>query len=106
VAAARSGNINPWPDGTQLAHYVWNSSTNPNIEGADAPGTFRAITLMSRRGLAAPQDGGWAYGVWGGVDLTANPDPTFDRACVNCHTDLVLDQDYVFTRPGAMPTLP
>jgi cytochrome P460 len=106
VAAARSGNINPWPDGTQLAHYVWTSSTNPNIDGAVAPGAFGAITLMSRRGLAAPQDGGWAYGVWSGLDLAPSEDPVFDRACVNCHTDLVLDQDYVFTRPGAMPTLP
>jgi hypothetical protein len=106
VEAARSGNINPWPDGSQLAHYVWMSSTNPNIPDAVAPGPFGAITLMTRRGLAAPQDGGWAYGVWSGLDLAPNPDPLFDRACVDCHTATVPDQDYVFTRPGVMPTLP
>ena len=49
-------------------------------------------------------DGGWAYGNWATPELTAPADPEFDRGCVDCHTATVADNDYVFTRPGPLPT--
>jgi Cytochrome P460 len=48
-------------------------------------------------------DGGWAYGAWNGANLTAPPAADFDRGCVNCHVGSVAENDYVFTRPGALP---
>jgi hypothetical protein len=107
VEAARAGGeaIDPWPEGSMLAHYVWAAGTNPDYEAMVAPGAFAALTFMVRNGVTFAEDGGWAYGVWNTAELTppAAAEPQFDRGCVNCHTDLVEDQDYVFTRPGAFP---
>jgi hypothetical protein len=104
VNAARSGNINPWPTGTMLAHYVWARGENPVAPEMFAPLAFGAFTLMVKPpGLR--EDGGWQYGVWGTSALVPSADPQFDRDCVNCHTGLVQDQDFVFTRPGALPPL-
>jgi hypothetical protein len=105
VAAARSGETDPWPDGTMIAQYVWAPGTNPVSAATVVPGDFRALTLMVRDSDKYAADGGWAYGVWRGTDLTPPVESTFDRACVNCHTESVRDNDYVFTRPGALPTL-
>ena len=105
VNAARSGQTKPWPDGSMIAQYVWAPGTNPVSANTVAPGDFRALTLMVRDSDEYAADGGWAYGVWMGPTLTPPTDPAFDRACVNCHTDEVADNDYVFTRPGALPTL-
>lgn len=103
VTAARSGAINPWPTGAMLAHFVWASGENPDAPEMVAPGAFGAFTLMVKRGAALPVDGGWQYGVWGTSALVPSADPQFDRDCVSCHTGLVSDQDFVFTRPGALP---
>ncbi len=105
VNAARSGQTDPWPDGTMLARYVWAPGTNPVSANTVAPGDFRALTLMVRDSGDYAADGGWAYGLWRGTELTPPTEPAFDRDCVNCHTDEVADNDYVFTRPGALPTL-
>ena len=48
-------------------------------------------------------DGGWAYGNWQGATLAAPEQADFDRGCVDCHTNNVADNDYVFTIPGAIP---
>ena len=45
------------------------------------------------------------YGNWGTSALVPSTDAQFDRDCVSCHTGLVGDQDFVFTRPGALPPL-
>jgi hypothetical protein len=103
VNAARSGQTNPWPDGTQLAHIQWGVGTNPDWEAMIAPGNFARITLMERASARYASDGGWAYGVWNGAELRP-PAAGFDRDCVNCHTGTVADNDYVFTIPGPLPT--
>jgi hypothetical protein len=107
VDAARSGDTNPWPDGAMLAHYVWAAGDNPDAMGTINPVAFNAITLMEKNAGDYAADGGWAYANWATPELTAPTDPEFDRACVNCHTDTVgPDNDYVFTRPGVLPTMP
>ena len=102
VEAARSGETNPWPEGSMLAHYVWAAGDNPVAPDTINPVAFNAITLMVKNSGEYGADGGWAYGVWSGADLTA-ADPDFDRACVNCHTSNVADNDFVFTKPGSLP---
>jgi len=102
VDAARSGETNPWPDGAMLAHYVWASGDNPDAPDTINPIAFNAITLMVKDSGAYGADGGWAYGVWSTADLTAAA-PDFDRACVNCHTSNVANNDFVFTKPGSLP---
>jgi Cytochrome P460 len=104
VLAVRAGNTNPWPDGSMLAHYVWADSTSEYAPaGATTPGDFGAITLMVKDSEEYADDGGWAYGVWAGPNLTPPDAADFDRACVDCHTSRVADNDFVFTRPGQLP---
>jgi len=104
VEAARSGETNPWPDGSMLAHYVWVPGENAVAPNTINPVGFRGITLMQKDSVEYEADGGWAYGNWATPELTAPADPAFDRACVDCHTNTVADNDYVFTRPGVLPT--
>jgi hypothetical protein len=103
VEAARSGNTESWPDGSMLAHYSWVAGENPVAPDTVNPVSFAAFTLMLKNADDFAADGGWAYGVWSSLSLTAPEADDFDRACVNCHTDLVPDTDFVFTRPGALP---
>jgi len=105
VEAARSNNTNPWPDGAMLAHYVWAAGDNPVAEGTINPVAFNALTLMEKNAGDYADDGGWAYGAWSTPELNAPTDPVFDQACIDCHTSTVgPDNDYVFTRPGVLPT--
>lgn len=102
VAAARAGATNPWPDGSMIAHYVWSAAEHATAASTIAPGDFGALTLMVKNAERYADDGGWAYGLWATEQLVP-ADAGFDRACVNCHTAQVADNDYVFTRPGDFP---
>lgn len=109
VEAARSGNINPWPEGTMLSHLVWGVAANPDDPSAASvnPAAFRAVTLMVKDSTRYAADGNWAYGRWGGEMLMSPPADDADlmnRGCVGCHTDSVADKDMVFTDPPAFPT--
>lgn len=105
VEAARSGNTNPWPDGAMLAHYVWAAGENPDAPGTINPVAFNALTLMVKNAEDYAADNGWAFANWATPELTPPTDPEFDRACVDCHTNSVgPDNDFVFTRPGVLPT--
>jgi hypothetical protein len=106
VQAARAGQTNPWPEGSMLGHLQWTSGSEPASGTAVTPGAFARATVMMKDSERFAADGGWAYGVWQGPNLTppAVADPAFDRACVNCHTERVPDEDYVFTIPGVLPT--
>lgn len=104
VRAARSGRVHPWPEGSMISHLVWTSSGNPKAPYTVTPGEFSALTLMVKDTAAFAADGGWAYGVWNGPELVPPSDPKFDRDCVNCHTTRVKQNDYVFTRPGRLPS--
>jgi hypothetical protein len=105
VDAARAGQTDPWPTRTMLAHYSWLAADNPDAPESVVPGDFAAVTLMLRRGDEYAFDGGWQYGLWSGPLLTPPADALFDRPCVNCHTGLVSDQDFVFTQPGPVPVV-
>lgn len=102
VAAARSGDTNPWPDGSMISHFNWTAGTNPDAPGAVTPGPFRAFTLMQRSSALYQADGDWAYGVWTTPALTPLA-AGFDRDCVACHTSSVSERDMVFTRMAEFP---
>jgi hypothetical protein len=104
VAAARSGQTDPWPDGSMISHFVWAATTNPEPLMAQtvASGDFRAITLMQRSSALYPADGNWAYGRWA-TNTLAPLAAGDDRACVACHTATVPDRDMVFTRMAEFP---
>jgi hypothetical protein len=104
VQAARSGQTNPWPDGSALAHLAFKAEQNPDDAATVGPGAFSAVTLMMKDSTKYAADGGWAYGAWMGDQLTPPAAADFDRACVNFHTQYVQDKDYVFTDPGQLPT--
>lgn len=109
VDAARSGNINPWPEGTMLSHLVWGAEANPDDPASATvnPAAFRAVTLMVKDSTKYAADGNWAYGRWGGEMLmspAADDADLLNRGCVGCHTDSVADKDMVFTDPPAFPT--
>lgn len=103
VQAARSGQTQPWPDGSALAHLAFKAEQNPDDPVTINAGAFSAVTLMMKDSAKYAADGGWAYGAWMGESLTP-PAAGFDRACVDCHTAQVKDKDYVFTDPGQLPT--
>jgi hypothetical protein len=109
VDAARAGDTNPWPEGSMMGHLQWAPSSEPASGTAVTPGDFLRATVMMKDSDRFEADGGWAYGVWQGENLTppaaaVPPAAEFDRACVNCHTSLVQDEDYVFTIPGVLPS--
>jgi hypothetical protein len=105
VEAARSGDTNPWPDGSMLAHYVWGIGGDLNSANTVNAGDFRQFTLMVKDAEQYAADGGWAFGNWTTLELAGQTDANFDQTCIDCHTDRVgADNDFVFTRPGALPT--
>jgi len=103
VAAARSGQTDPWPDGSMISHFVWAATTNPEAPATVvAAGDFRAITLMQRSSALYPADGNWAYGRWA-TNTLAPLAAGGDRDCVACHTATVPERDMVFTRMAEFP---
>jgi Cytochrome P460 len=104
VTAARAGQTKPWPEGTMLGHFIWTAGTNPDWAEMVAPGSFARINLMEKSTARFGADGGWAYGFWQGNSLIPPTAPDFDRVCVNCHTDTVASNDYVFTIPAPFPS--
>jgi hypothetical protein len=103
VEAARSGETNPWPDGSMLAHYVWTAGENPIAADTVNPVAFSGFTLMVKDSVEFAADGGWAFGAWNGAELAPPTDTNFDQACIDCHTDNVSDNDFVFTIPAKLP---
>jgi hypothetical protein len=103
VAAARAGNINPWPNGAVLGKIVWKTETDKNWDKAIVPGEFVHVEFMVKDATKYATTGGWGYARWKGKDLKPHGnDANFAQECVGCHTP-VKSQDYVFTRPANMP---
>jgi hypothetical protein len=106
VDAVRSGQTNPWPDGSMISHYNWavgdNPATDEIVPGTLSPGNFNAFTLMQRSSALYADDGNWAYGVWGGPTLNALA-AGGDQACIDCHTKTEPLRDDVFSRVAEVP---
>lgn len=105
VDAARAGMTDPWPDGAVIADLVWAGSPNEQWADALSPSAFNALVIMVKNAEAYADDGGWKYGSWAGLDLTASNDPLFDRDCVQCHIDEAPNNDFVFARVQPLPDI-
>lgn len=124
VNAIRSGNVAPdWPDGAQIADFVFAGSENEEWLGADGQaamletGDFAALAYMVKDSNTYPQENGfWGYGFWRGAGLeaadAANEPIVNNETCADCHNrevganGLQGANDYVFTIPAPLPTNP
>jgi hypothetical protein len=103
IAAARSGNTRPWPDGTILGKLVWKDASHAHWEKAVVPGEFVHAEFMLKDSARYPATGGWGYARWKGMDQQPyGEDATFVQECHGCHLPMQ-DNDFVFTHPAATP---
>ena len=103
IQAARSGKTNPWPDGTILAKMVWKDTVHSQWPAATVPGAFVHSEFMIKDTEKYPETGGWGFARWLGLDQKPyGESPSFVQECFGCHQP-VKDNDYVFTRPAALP---
>ncbi|MBU2570892.1 MAG: cytochrome P460 family protein [Gammaproteobacteria bacterium] len=103
VKAARSGNINPWPEGAILAKLVWKDRQHPLWEAATVPGDVQHFEFMIKDSKKYLSTQGWGYARWVGKELKPYGDNAdFAQECAGCHAKAE-KTDYVFTRPAEMP---
>jgi hypothetical protein len=103
VAAARTGNTNPWPDGAILGKLVWKNTTHEAWEKAVVPGEFVHAEFMFKDAKKWSATGGWGFARWIGLEQQPyGKDAGFVSECFACHTP-VKDNDYVFTHPASLP---
>jgi mono/diheme cytochrome c family protein len=97
VAAARKGEINPWPDGARFAKVAWLQERTPN--GLIVPGRFWQIELMVKGARQYKATEGWGWARWRGLDLKPyGEDAAFVNECTSCHRPMRAN-DYVYTLP-------
>ena len=103
IAAARSGNTRPWPEGSILGKLVWKDNAHEKWEKATIPGNFVHAEFMIKNSAKYAETGGWGFARWKGLDQTPHgEDASFAQECYSCHLP-VKDNDYVFTHPASMP---
>jgi hypothetical protein len=103
IEAARSGQTNPWPEGSILGKLVFPQRADPNWAAANVPDGFRHAEFMIKDSAAYAATGGWGYARWLGADQRPyGADANFAQECFACHTP-VADRDYVFSTPATLP---
>jgi hypothetical protein len=103
VAAARTGQTNPWPQGAVLGKVVWKPVKDPLWPAANVPGDLVHVEFMAKEPKKFAATGGWGFSRWRTMKLEPyGKDAGFVQECFGCHLP-AKGQDYVFTRPAAMP---
>jgi hypothetical protein len=103
VAAARNGDVKPWPDGSILAKLSWKDSTHEKWPAATIPGKFVQAEFMIKDSKRFAATGGWGFARWLGLEQQPyGKDANFVQECFGCHTP-VKDNDYVYTYPASLP---
>lgn len=103
VEATRSGNTNPWPEGTILAKLVWEETKEDHWQAAIAPGQFTHAEFMVKNTDLYQSTGGWGYARWIGTEQKPyGHNASFVQECVACHTP-VKHRDWVYTTPAILP---
>jgi len=101
--AARSGNITPWPDGTEFAKIAWQQELG--LDGLIHPGRFVQVELMVKDARRFKDTDGWGWGRWLGSGLKPYGEDThFVGECTGCHMPL-RGNDYVYTLPITLASL-
>lgn len=97
VAAAKSGNLSPWPDGSRFAKIAWQQQLG--ADGLLHPGKFVQVELMVKDHRLYQQSDGWDWGRWRGLDLKPyGTSARFVDECTGCHQP-VRGNDFVYTLP-------
>jgi len=103
IEAARSGKINPWPDGATFAKLVWKNMTHEKWPTATIPGDFVHVEFMIKDSKKYVSTGGWGFARWLGMDQRPyGKDAEFAQECFGCHLPMK-ENDYVFTHPAVIP---
>ncbi len=102
IAAARSGQINPWPDGAILGKVVWKTTELANWKAATVPSTFVHVEFMFKDREKYPETSGWGWARWVGIEQ--EPFNEGADVCRACHTP-VQQRDWVFTDPAMLPAI-
>ena len=103
VKAARSKNINPWPDGSLLVKVPWRQRKLPAWQDSWVTGDLLSVSVMLKDSKQFKDTLGWGFATWQGLDLKLpkDHDATVQK-CVDCHAPEA-DHDYVFTVPSILP---
>jgi cytochrome c553 len=97
IQAVKSGQINPWPDGTMFAKIAWYQSIDAS--GNVTAGAFKQVEFMEKDSQKYARTAGWGWGRWLGTELKPyGKSASFTSSCVSCHAPL-RDSDFVFTFP-------
>ncbi|PZP41902.1 MAG: cytochrome P460, partial [Pseudopedobacter saltans] len=97
VNAIKSGNINPWPDGTIFAKAAWKSVVDKDENVS--PGEFWQVEFMIKDQKKYASTDSWGWARWRGTDLKPyGAKASFTTECMNCHQPMK-DNDFVFTLP-------
>jgi hypothetical protein len=103
IEAARSGQVNPWPDGAILAKIVWQDATLAEWDTATVPGNLQHVEFMVKDRLRYSETGGWGFARWLGEELKPyGSDANFANECFACH-GAAASRDHVFTHPVKIP---
>jgi hypothetical protein len=103
INAARSGQTNPWPEGSILAKLVWKNTQHPVWEAAIVPGEFVHSEIMIKDSTKFNATKGWGYARWKGENQQPyGENDSFAQECFSCHMQ-TKDNDYVFTVPAKIP---
>jgi hypothetical protein len=100
VRAARSGKVNPWPDGAVLGKVVWKATELESWPSAAAPDEFVHSEFMFKDSMRFAETQGWGWARW--VGLEQQPFEGGMQVCIACHTP-VKQRDWVFTDPAPFP---
>jgi len=103
VQAARSGQTNPWPDGSIMAKLVWKDATHEQWPTATISGASVHAEFMIKDAKKYSATGGWGFARWLGMEQKPyGKDADFVQECYGCHTPMK-HNDYVFTHPAITP---
>lgn len=100
VKAARSGETNPWPEGTIIGKVVWKDTELNDWKTATAPGKFVHAEFMFKDSKKYSGTYNWGWARWVGLDQ--KPFEKGAQVCITCHTP-VKNRDWVFTDPASLP---
>lgn len=100
VKAARSGNTNPWPEGSIIGKVVWKDTELKDWKAAIVPGDFIHAEFMFKDSTKYSDTYNWGWARWVGLDQ--QPFDKGAQVCITCHTP-VKNRDWVFTDPASFP---
>lgn len=98
VEAARTGNVNPYPDGAIVAKVAWKAKEDEVWSDAIVPGEFLIAEFMYKDSKKYAANGtGWGWARWVGPERKPYGETKeYEQECIECHAP-VEDKDWVFT---------